>query len=176
MSTLKRHIHVGILTGLAATIAVAQTNPPTQATPGETRNMSPTARDMSDQTFVREASAAGLAEVRDAQAALQSAKRPEVRKAAQQILTDHTAANARLRSLAEKKSLALSAAPAQAQAQSSAADFDSAWVQAQIQAHQQAIELFRTQSLGGSDSDLREFASSTLPTLQHHLSMMQGLQ
>src|SRR5687767_13808271 len=68
-----------------------QTKPTTETTPpaqtgasGQpsttTQATSPTARKMADQTFVREASAAGLAEVVDAKQALTSAKRPEVRK------------------------------------------------------------------------------------------------
>ena len=69
---------------------------------------------MSDQTFVREASAAGLAEVADAQKALKMAKRDDVRRAAQQLLSDHQAANAKLMALAQQKNLPLSTAPAPA--------------------------------------------------------------
>ena len=132
---------------------------------------------MVDQTFVREASAAGLSEVADAQKAIKMAKREDVRKAAQQLLTDHTAANAKLKSLAESKSLPLAtsaAAPANAPA-STGGDFDAQYVAAQIKAHENAIALFKAEARDGRDTGLREFASSTLPTLEHHLSMMQGL-
>jgi putative membrane protein len=188
-----------LLAGLTGSLAIAQDNPAPSGTPiGQTQPStdrtppaqpgaagqatptsqatSPTARQMSDQTFVREASAAGLAEVADAQAALQSATRADVRKAAQQILADHTAANEKLRSLAQKKNMALAAAPATRPAVPATGDFDSAYVAAQIKAHQSAIALFQAEAANGSDSDLRAFATATLPTLQQHLAMMQSLQ
>jgi putative membrane protein len=150
--------------------AIAQQNPPSTA--GQPPAV--TAKTISDQTFVREASAAGLAEVRDARKALQMAKRDEVRQAAQQILTDHEAANARLTALAGQKNLPVATAPAPSPA-AKGGDFDSAYVAAQIEAHEKAIALFKGQVQNGRDNDLRAFAAETLPTLEKHLAMMRGL-
>jgi putative membrane protein len=130
---------------------------------------------MSDPTFVQKASAAGLAEVRDAQKALQMAQRDDVRRAAQQLLNDHQAANAKLKTLAEKKNLPLSASPAPAPPAPTAGDFDSHYVASQVKAHQAAVALFKSEADDGRDNDLREFAAETLPTLEKHLAMMQSL-
>jgi len=166
MQPFSRSVLTAVVAAVIAQAAIAQTATAPAAQSDK----------MVDQTFVREASAAGLSEVADAQKAVQMAKRDDVRKAAQQLLTDHTAANAKLKSLAEKKSLPLatSAAPPNAPA-STAGDFDAKYVAAQIKAHESAIALFKAEAQDGRDTDLREFASSTLPTLEHHLSMMQGL-
>ena len=130
---------------------------------------------MSDEAFVQKASAAGLAEVADAQKAMQMAKRDDVRRAAQQLLNDHQAANAKLKTLAEKKNLALSRSPTPTPPAPTAGDFDSQYVAAQIKAHQAAVALFKSEAESGRDSDLRGFAAETLPTLEKHLAMMQSL-
>jgi len=64
--------------------ASAQTTPSQQPTSPPAPSVASTT--MSDQTFVQKASAAGLGEVRDAQKALQTAQRDDVRRAAQQLL------------------------------------------------------------------------------------------
>jgi putative membrane protein len=165
--------------GLVAGPSGAQSNPPPSGAPGAAPAppaTSQTAAKSTDQTFVREASAAGLSEVAEAEAALKKAKRLDVRKAAQQLLTDHTAANEQLRALAQGKNMSLAATAAPKAATSTTTDFDAAYVASQINAHQDAIALFEAEAKTGSDNDLREFATSTLPTLRQHLSMMQSLQ
>jgi putative membrane protein len=170
MHPFSRSVLIAVACTVIAPALMAQT-----ATTPQTATAAQSDR-MVDQTFVHEASAAGLSEVADAQMAVQTAKRDDVRKAAQQLLTDHIAANAKLKSLAQSKNLPLatSAAPSKAPA-SMSGDFDANYVAAQIKAHENAIALFKAEARDGRDTDLREFASSTLPTLEHHLSMMQGL-
>jgi putative membrane protein len=124
---------------------------------------------------VRKASAAGLAEVADARKALQMSRRDDVRRAAQQILSDHEAANAKLKALAQGKNLQLSTQPKQSPP-AAAGDFDTAYIASQIQAHEEAIALFKSQARDGRDAELRDFATETLPTLEKHLSMVQGLK
>jgi putative membrane protein len=162
------------LSVLTVSAVFAQANPPAQSTaPGTTPGAA--AKTTSDQNFVREASAAGLAEVADAQKALKMAKRDDVRRAAEQLLNDHQAANAKLKTLAEKKNLPLASAPKQAPPPP-AGDFDSGYIASQVKAHQDAVALFKAEAEGGRDNDLREFAASTLPTLEQHLAMMQSLK
>jgi putative membrane protein len=151
----------------------SETPPPSQpAAPAQPSRPSKT---MSDQTFVQKASAAGLAEVADAQKAMQRATRDDVRSAAQQLLADHQAANAKLKALAERKKLSLSTSPAPTPPAPTAGDFDSQYIAAQIKAHQAAIALFKSEVDGGRDTDLKGFATETLPTLEKHLAMMESL-
>ncbi len=129
----------------------------------------------SEQAFVQKASAAGLAEVADAKKALATTHRDDVKRTAQQLLSDHTAANAKLKSLADRKNMTVATTPASAPP-ASGTDFDSKYISSQIKAHEDAIALFREQSKTGTDSDLRAFATETLPTLEKHLSMLQAMK
>lgn len=54
------------------------------------------------------------------------------------------------------------------------ATFDRSYVSAQLNAHKEAVSLFRSYSQNGS-AKLKDFAQKTLPTLEHHLSMVQDL-
>ena len=165
------------LSVLVMTTASAQTPPPTQPVESSPPAAAPSSasKAMSDQMFVHKASAAGLAEVADAQKALQMAKRDDVRRAAQQLLSDHQAANAKLKTLAEKKNLTVANSPAPSPPAPTAGDFDSQYITAQIKAHQAAVALFKSEAEGGRDGDLKGFATETLPTLEKHLAMMESL-
>ena len=55
-------------------------------------------------------------------------------------------------------------------------DFDKQYNADQVTAHRQAVSLFERYSQGGSNPDLRDWATKTLPTLRHHLEMAQGLK
>jgi putative membrane protein len=56
------------------------------------------------------------------------------------------------------------------------AAFDKGFIDAQVKAHQDAIALFEKQASGGSDADLKAFASKQLPALRTHLKQAQDLQ
>jgi putative membrane protein len=45
----------------------------------------------------------------------------------------------------------------------------------QISAHKDAVSLFERYAKGGDNPELKEWAGKTLPALQHHLDMAQGL-
>jgi putative membrane protein len=53
--------------------------------------------------------------------------------------------------------------------------FDETYRQQQIEAHQQAVSLFENYSLKGDNNDLKAWATEKLPTLKHHLQMVQAL-
>ncbi|MFO1057242.1 MAG: DUF4142 domain-containing protein [Dongiaceae bacterium] len=129
----------------------------------------------SDQTFVHQAAVAGMAEVAEAQLALDKAKSDEVKQFAQRMIDDHTKANDQLKQLAAAKQITLPAAldakhkAEQARLEKlSGAAFDHAYIQNQVKAHQQAVALFRTESETGGDPELKQFAAQTLPILQQH--------
>jgi putative membrane protein len=60
--------------------------------------------------------------------------------------------------------------------QAQGAQFDQAYIQQQVQAHQTAVDMFRNYAQSGDDAKLKQFASQTLPALQQHLQMAQELQ
>ena len=53
--------------------------------------------------------------------------------------------------------------------------FDQDYVQAQLQAHQDAVALFTAYSRNGDNPALKSFAAKTLPTLKHHLTQVEAL-
>jgi putative membrane protein len=54
-------------------------------------------------------------------------------------------------------------------------DFSSDFDSMQVSAHRDAVSLFERYAKGGDNADLKDWAGKTLPALQHHLEMAQGL-
>jgi putative membrane protein len=55
------------------------------------------------------------------------------------------------------------------------AAFDKAYVSAQLEAHKEAVIIFRSYAMRGETAALKDFARKTIPTLEHHLSVVQAL-
>lgn len=51
----------------------------------------------------------------------------------------------------------------------SGANFDRSYEQMQVQAHENAVNLFQSYSQKGDNAELRAWAAKTLPALQQHL-------
>ena len=111
------------------------------------------------QEFIDEASASGIAEVELAQMALTKSTMDEVRHFAQMMIEDHTAVNRELRKLATAKGLKIADEPT---------------LSKQAKAHEDALKLFR-QAANSEEADIRKFADTVIPTLEHHFSMAQTL-
>jgi putative membrane protein len=135
-----------------------------------------------DRQFLQQAADDGVAEVSFAQLALKQAKSQQVRQLAQQLLDDHMQANRELVTLANLKQDAQpanqpsSANDMQQQLQRlQGDDFDRAFVADMVQSHQHAVELFAKAARNSTDPDIRQFAQTKLPILQHHLAMAREL-
>lgn len=120
----------------------------------------------------------GLAEIQQAQLALQKASSNDVRNFAQRMVNDHTQANNQITSLAQQKSVTLPGTlPPSHQAALnelstfSGADFDKAYMDMNAVDHAIAVRLFRKQARNGQDPDIKGLAQSTLPVLEGHLAM-----
>jgi putative membrane protein len=133
-----------------------------------------TAISPTDAAFLAKAVAAGHEEVMAARTALKMSKSPGVKSAAQMMEQDHRAANQKLAELAKQKGWTLPPREASPAAPTSYSDEE--YITSQIKAHQDAIALFKDEAASGSDPDLRAFAQKTLPTLQHHLAVLEALQ
>lgn len=133
-----------------------------------------------DAMFMREAAADGLAEVQLGRIALDKASSTQVKQLAQRIVDDHTQANQQLMGIAQRKNVTLPTEPMPMQKQEAdhlqslnGKDFDQAYAQAMVKDHRKAIKMFGMQSTNGSDPDLKQFASTTLPKLKMHLQMAE---
>ena len=137
-----------------------------------------------DATFVKKAAISDMYEIQASQLAQAKATSADVKTFASKMITDHTKTSDQLKSIVGSKSgMTLpTAIDAEHKALltklkgSSGADFDSTYAQQQINAHQQAVMLFTSESRNGKDADLKKFATDTLPALQQHLSMAQQLR
>ena len=131
--------------------------------------------------FVKQAVAAGAAEMQEAQLALERAQRPVVKQFAQQIVADYGSLDPQLSALAQRKGVA---APAQPDAAATGAigeleqarrGFDAAYVRLELAAQEAAVALFRQEADTGTDPDIRAFAQQNLPLVQQHLAMAEAL-
>jgi putative membrane protein len=134
-----------------------------------------------DHHFVMEAARGGLMEVQVSQMAQQKATSDEIKQYARQLEQDHTKANEQLKAIAKERGVELPAdlGPHQAMVSQlnglSGAEFDRTFMKMQVNHHKKDVNSFRKESKNSMDSDLREFAGSTLPTLEQHLRQAQTL-
>ena len=150
-----------IMAALVVFTAVAFAQP--QSAPPSAASTNPASSNISaaDRTFAPKAAAAGLAEVNDAQIALQNASRQDVKDFAQRMVQDHTKANNRLKLIASSKGIMLPITETardqkktDALQKLSGAKFDRRYVKGQRAAHKQAVKLFSGQSKDGKDDQL----------------------
>lgn len=135
-----------------------------------------------DAAFVKEASAAGLAEVALGQMGASQGSTDQVKTFGQQMVTDHEKANNELKGIADTKGLQVSTSPSskdeaasKAIGAKSGAAFDQAFGQKMLMDHRKAVALFAKESTSGKDPELKAFATKTLPTLKQHLDMAMKL-
>ena len=134
-----------------------------------------------DRTFVHNAAIGGLAEVEMGKLAQQKAGSDQVKQFGSRMVDDHSKANDELKQIASAKGITL---PTDLDSKHkskmdklqklSGAEFDRAYMDDMVADHKEDVSEFQKQSSSGKDSDLKGFASKTLPTLQDHLKMAQS--
>lgn len=135
-----------------------------------------------DQPFIDKAAKGGMAEVAMGEMAAKKATNADVKAFALQMVKDHSKANMELMNLAAKLGVSLpkrtdaKAANMAKMMKLKGADFDKAYVSAMVDDHKQTIAAFEQEAKGGKDTQVKAWASATLPTLKHHLEMIQGIQ
>jgi len=136
----------------------------------------------SDMKFASEAAMGGMAEVQLGQLAAQKGASDEVRQFGQRMVDDHTKANQDLMQVASGKGMALpTTLDAKHQADISKLSalsgdkFDKAYVDMMLKDHKKDVGDFQKESTSGADTDIKSFATRTLPTLQDHLQMIQRI-
>ena len=131
-----------------------------------------------DNTFVNKARSGGLAEVKAGEIATQRAHDGKVKAFAQRMIDDHNKANREMEELAKRKGWTLATTiddkcqkEIDKLSSATAQEFDRAYMEVQLKAHEEAVRLFQRESETGQDLDLKALAAKTLPTLQEHLQM-----
>jgi len=135
-----------------------------------------------DSAFAKKAAMGGMEEVQLGQLAAQKASDPDVKSFGQRMVDDHTKANSQLMQIASQKGMTLPTAMSATQQKDmdklnglSGAAFDKAYVAMMVKDHKKDVAEFKKESKSGKDSDVKSFASSTLPTLEDHLKMVQDI-
>ena len=135
-----------------------------------------------DRTFITKAAQGGLAEVELGQIAAQKATDPQVKQFAQRMVEDHGKANDKLKQVATSKNLTLPTdPPSNAKREEdklnklSGEQFDKEYMKHMLSDHKKDVSLFRSTAKSAKNSDVKQFASETLPTLEQHLLMAQTI-
>ncbi|QGZ32200.1 DUF4142 domain-containing protein [Stutzerimonas stutzeri] len=135
------------------------------------------------ENFVDEASAKGMAEIETAKLALDKGTAEDVKTFAQKMIDDHTRSNQKLAELAgQHEDLEISdeaklmdKAKAMILNLRDGENFDKAYANNQVTAHEQTIELYREYAQNGENAALKQFAETTLKELEQHLQHAQEL-
>lgn len=151
--------------------------PSSNAAPARAKTLS-----TQDRKFVETAGEAGAAEVEMAKVAMERADSSDVKSFASRMVSDHQKAGDDLEKIASSKGVniddhmsAKDRAELDRLHKLQGASFDREYVKSQLAAHKAAVALFDKQSKSGNDSELKQFAASTLPTLHDHLQLVQQL-
>ena len=134
--------------------------------------------------FVDKVAVANKFEIDTSQLALKYGKGEDVKKFAQQMIDDHTKAGEEFKAAVKEAGIeppsdtldmSHQATYAKLRLFTTEAGFDASYISAQLNAHKDAVALFRDYAANGPTPQLKAFAEKTLPTLEHHLSMVEDL-
>ncbi len=136
-----------------------------------------------DKMFAKNAAQGGMAEVRMGELAASQGFNDKVKQFGAHMVEDHNAANMQFKQIASNKNLSL---PTDIDANSKAlyaklsnlhgAAFDKAYLKIMRDDHAKTIKLFKSEAAGGTDPDIKSFASKTLSTIQTHYKMLQNIK
>lgn len=129
-----------------------------------------------DKSFADAAAKGGMMEVMMGELAATNASNATVKSLGAMMVKDHGKANDELKKWATASGYALPTSLNADQQKKydelkakKGADFDRAYTNLMVADHKEDIAAFKKQASEGSEASLKSFASTTLPTLEHHL-------
>ena len=133
-----------------------------------------------DHSFVEKAAMGGMAEVELGNLAQQKASSDQVKQFASRMVQDHSKANDELKQIASSKGIDVPTAldkkhrgDVDRLGKLSGAQFDRAYMSHMVDDHKKDVSDFKKAASSAKDSDVKGFASKTLPTLEEHLQLAQ---
>ncbi|MDB5744680.1 MAG: hypothetical protein JWR68_2995 [Polaromonas sp.] len=134
-----------------------------------------------DSKMMADLAHANLAEIETGKMALEKSQNEQVKKFAQQMIDDHTAAQKELQTLAQSKGVTLPDSTdmqhktlATAMKAMTGDTFDSQYMKrVGVNDHQRTLQLLQKAQKNAKDPDLKAMATKMMPTVQHHLEMAQ---
>ncbi|WP_187262887.1 DUF4142 domain-containing protein [Pontibacter beigongshangensis] len=125
--------------------------------------------------FMTRAASDGMFEIEAGKLAQKMGQNAEVKKFGGQMVTDHEKASKELKALAQKKSITLPDSMSsehrdklQSLQSKKGAEFDEEYMEAMVDAHEEAVGLFEDAAEDLEDAEVKAFAAKTLPVLQQH--------
>jgi putative membrane protein len=125
-----------------------------------------------DVNFIQKAAGGGAQEIENGKMAEKQAKNAEVKSIAARMVADHTRINKELTALATRKGVTFSTSGVRAQNLGSG-NFDALYLKWLEEVHRADIADFERQAKSGDDSELKSWASKTVPILKQHLAAVQ---
>jgi putative membrane protein len=136
-----------------------------------------------DNNYFKTISLSNMTEIDSSKLALTQSQNADVKQFAQHMIDDHTNAANQVAALAAQKGVVL---PTQLDSMhqsliddltsKSGSDFDKAYIDLQVKAHNQTIAADQSEANNGLDPQVKQLANSLLDTLKMHLSMAEKLQ
>jgi putative membrane protein len=150
---------VGEKTGVNSTLGIAPTTP----------------------DFVQEAAISDMFEIQSSKIASVKLSGPE-KEFADQMVADHSKTTNELTGQAKPDNISVPSAMDSSHQKMldkltslNGDDFRKQYFSDQVRAHKDAVSLFERYGKGGDNAKLKDWASTTLPALQHHLDMARNL-
>jgi putative membrane protein len=134
-----------------------------------------------DKTFIKDASEGSLAEINYAKLALEKSKDPNVRKFAQQMITDHEKLINDMKPLAAKYNVKLGGPAMMDHAKytelkmKSGQSFDYAYVEAMVKDHNDDLQKFVDEENKTADPDLKATVMKGEQVVKHHTEMIDNI-
>lgn len=136
------------------------------------------------QQFANTAAASDAFEIETSRLAETKAKAAGVKKFAASMIKAHTDSTAKLKTAAGSATPALTPDATLTAEQQQVLDslkplegdaFDKAYVTAQVDGHQKTLDALKAYAASGDVSQLKDFATATVPVVTAHLNMAKGL-
>jgi putative membrane protein len=134
----------------------------------------------SDKAFIEKAAMGGMTEVSLGKLAGEKGESKEVKDFGEKMVKDHTKIADNLKEVAGKlgttlpeKVDATHEAKIDKMEKKSGTDFDSAYVNAMVMAHEKDIAAFEQAGKETKNADLKKFIDDSLPTMKEHLEMIK---
>ncbi len=136
-----------------------------------------------DAEFLAEAASGSMMEVELGKLALQKSMSPKVKDFARMLVDDHTKAIADLENIASQKNVALPVALMDKHQKTinkfkdeTGKDFDKKYLNIMVDDHKEDIKEFQEIVEESKDTNIKDFASKSLPKLAAHLEMAERLE
>jgi putative membrane protein len=134
--------------------------------------------------FAKVVAISDMFEIQSSQLAAANADNAKIKTFAAKMVQDHTATSTELKGLVASGKVKAELPTALDSSHQSkldklrglkGADFDKQYDSDQVSVHKDAVSLFERYSKGGDNDVLKAWAATTLPHLQEHLKMAEGL-